>query len=1174
MAWDSIPAGPMRQRARSWPPPSWLNGASDPSDIQDHESEVLFDACRFPRPTGDLLDWVTGEEAWQSAETADGRRVRVVGEAGALKRLFELPLQAAGEALCLHRIGDCLVVLDSAHLDDDREEQEQVGFGHAGGNGGSSPRYSPRGSLPRCQILVDGDMVRVFPSIETAEPVGVDAPPATTSPAVACCEWRVKDGISLLAVTPHSISSGDCGLADLNWNSQLRLLASPAAVQGLVDFHSDTGVLVVPQDVAKHRPSLPAYHRRVTEDRTAILVVPLSAPIETQTLVDSWLSCCLHGSPSLLCFFVDSKGVCRGCEFVLAADIPSLPKIAEAYRNRGRGSLTSGDSCSAAQTRDGATHAKEAVPDQRLPGESVPFEPRALRESSHALLESLIDRCDKDGGHFLLVPGPFGPRLLVPGSQDSSPDEDAAADDDNLLPFRKPLALKLPPAPLQLFPDADTSQVEVTEAQTGDKEQEEEAFGMSDRLRRSYVTQALLMYHAAVRLSQPLQGAATKRGDGIELKDVPSGSRWTAKSCRNPLRVRKMLLRAVRALRCASYGQPRSPKGPLSHQRYHLLLASASEFLADTFLAEETYGDDHLDLSRYLTALHHLQRSSRHIAEYAGSLTASSSENSNFVRSLKQLEQRVSAKAVNARLCMARLRQKLPWRQCSDAGFGCLGQALKELDAAEALVTLAPRLGPQRSIGAYESSLLASNSKWKADLLHELAGLALPFAAPGAELDVSVIEYLEAQQRETDDAVQPLPMQCERWLQSTVSLSLRGIHQLASVPSEIGTELQMQAKALLAQAYGKLGRLYASTGRFTKAMTHAKQGIELFNATQDRLQAAKLQLWLCRLQLRMAVPQAAPSGQSACAGILEDPALLSGLSAAGAAEDTACAQVVQLLQKALSALEGQEGESFSVFTEGQVLLGRVLLRQGLVCLARAPTPSLRAACRLMEDAAFVGTLELLQEKSSSEVAMGSDTGGPAEVSKSAAERLLQAASTFRAAGARDLCGIAHACLAAVYFCNRSEARASKLALTHCQHAREELVESRHSLEITVKLIEAKVSRHATTKGCPAWVGDARSAMALCEAALARRRSSSAATVEEVAVDAEDAGSLQLTAYLRQELSDALLHLLKSYDRQDDLARELKPLYCALLTAWHAEAGLTEALGAVAAHARKLLERAP
>ncbi|CAE8617969.1 unnamed protein product, partial [Polarella glacialis] len=989
--------GTARVRAQSWSPASLTSGLEvAPGSNEADDSQVLFDACRFPRPQGDLLDCVIGEEPWERVETSEGHPVRVVGPAGALKRLFSLPLQAAGEALCIHRIGDCLVVLDSAAHDLDDSDDEDPSSMHGRSTAPAAATYSPRTTTTRysprttaaarCQIRVDGEMVRIYPRIETAEPVDVKAPKAATVPTVACCEWRVREGITLLAVTPiSSISSGDCGLADLRRSSQLRLMDVPSSFRVKGNLLADCiagGDLVVAHEVAKSRPSLPEFHRRVTEDRTAVLVVPLSTPIESQMLVDAWLSCCLNGSPALLCFFVDSLGICKGCQFVPAADIPDLEKIADAYRSsalRSLGNESAGGEASAAA-----------------------FDPRALREASHVLLESLIDRCDRDGDHFLVVPGPLGPKLLRAAFNDYV--DDGASDDDVMLnPAGGSLALGWRPESVDLLagasaadlrPPSPSKEVPSSGAESG-------ASG-GDRARRAYVTQALLMYHAAVRLAKPHESTANsadRAEGGDRLKGVPTGSRWTAKSCRDPLRVRQMMFRAVRALRAASFGTleaniEATRASPLSQRRFHLLLASAFEFLADSFLAEDTHGDADLDVSRNLTAARHLKESLRNLAEYAHSFPASHADGI-FARSVRQLEERLLAKAVNVRLCLARLRQRQPWRSGCDPSFRAIGQALRELDAAEEIVAKPARLTqPERAAGAYECSLLASICKWKAELLHDLAVLTLPCAVPGCELESQLREYLEAMQLETNESLQPLPMQCERWLQSTVSLSLRGLHQLASVPPEVATELLLQAKALLARAYGDLGHLYASTGRFTKAMTHAKQGIELFGATKDKLQAAQLQLWLCRLQLRMAVPQAAPLGRTAFVNILEDPALLCGLSAASPSEDSTCAQVVLTLQKALSALESDDNMEQGVFMKGQVLLGRVFLRQGLVRLARSKKPAFFAASRLCkEDGAIASALELLQVVATLSEApppeIGAEGSGPEEAPKDAVERLLQ-----------------------------------------------------------------------------------------------------------------------------------------------------------------------------------------
>ncbi|CAK9027214.1 unnamed protein product [Durusdinium trenchii] len=1076
---------------------------------EDDESEVLFDACRFPRPTGDLLDHIIGEEPWQNAETCDGQKIRIIGEAVALKRLFELPLQAAGEALCLHRIGDCLVVMQAPSSLDETEDLELLGC-----------QGSPRVRAPGCQVRIDGDMVRIFPVLETAEPVQTEMPTAT-SPTAACCEWRVREGMSLMALVPRQMSSGDSGLADLSRSSQLRLLDAPSwptTVNTLLTFDSVAGSLVLPHEIAKSRPSLPEYHRKVTEDKAAVLVVPLNSPLETRTLIDSWLSCCLYGSPSLLCFFVDADGICRGCRFVLAADIPYLEDIAKAYKTNEQKCL------------------REASP---------AFDPRSLRESSHSLLETLTRRCDQDGGHFLLLPSPIGPRLVRTASY-----TDDLSEDENEAPAHCGLRT-LPSPETQCF-------------QPKPQESNSEPGG-APRMRAALVTQGLLMYHAAVRLAQ----VYPEQSKSMDLKRVPVGARWTAKSCCHPLRVRQMMLRSVRALWSASHLKDLPVPLP---RRFQLLLSSAHEFLADSFFAEEVHGDSKLDIARNRAALSHLQKSKKELAEYARS--GPSSPESKFARSIEALEERINAKAVNAHMCLARLYQLQPWQDQST--WRNLGLAMKELDAAEELVAKPNRVTQvQRAAGPYECSLLASISKWKADHLHELATLVLPSVAPGLELEEDVRDYLEAQQRESDESLQALPTQCERWLQSTVSLCLRALHQLAAVPNEVASELQVQARFLLARAYSKLGHLYASTGRFTKAMTHAKQGIELFNATKDKLEAARLQLWLCRLQLRMALPQAPSSSLAECFGLIKDGDLLCGIQAASTAESTALRQVVQQLQKSLNALDPEVAEERRVQADGQALLGRVILRQALVKLAKAPAPFNTCSRLCEEEGSLFSALELLQIPEASNSFEGSD------VSKEAVEHLHQAISCFRSAES-SLCGLVHTCLAYAYFCGRADPRIHRLSLTHCQHALEQMQDQESQVVVATRLLEAKVTRHTLRSGqkgqSQSWAGDAKAASILCNVALMRFKSIPAlqpmtrgdgaetgcpvglgeCTPERMRTalltSGDESGEvIQLMAYLRQELSSILLRLLK-VDLEECLMRELKTLYCSLLTAWHAEAG--------------------
>ncbi|CAE7643332.1 UBE3A [Symbiodinium pilosum] len=457
-----------------------------------------------------------------------------------------------------------------------------------------------------------------------------------------------------------------------------------------------------------------------------------------------------------------------------------------------------------------------------------------------------------------------------------------------------------------------------------------------------------------------------------------------------------------------------------------------------------------------------------------------------------------------------------------------------------------------------------------------------------------------AQVASMNESMQPPATQCERWLQSAVSLCLRSLHQLAAVPQEVASELQLQARALLARAYSMLGRLYASTGRFTKAMTHAKQGIELFNATKDKLEAAKLQIWLCRLQLRMAVPQAASATRSTdCLFLDKDPSLLGGLSASAPAEETALQQVVQQLQKALGALDSSAALESQAHSEGQVLLGKVLLRQALVRLAVAKAP-LNTCSRLVEEESIlVSALDLLQVPDA-KMAQSPTDGG-----KQVVERLHQAATCFRSAEAPVPCCSVHACLAFVYFCTAgADSRLQKLAVTHCQHALDQwasapIDERVEAVGVALKLLEAKAARRTSQKGRPAWTGDAKAASLLCEVAVSRlaspehpetpcRGGESPTQAGEPAAGGapqqsrdeqvrnallstgEDQGA-SLMSYLRQELSTVLLRLLKACD-QEDFGRDLKAAYCSLLTAWHEASGQVEALNAVAAHTRRVLGR--
>ena len=227
-----------------------------------------------------------------------------------MKRLFTLPLQGSkGEALCLHRVGNCLVVLDAAE-----ERSADVGVLHAGAVAAAT--YPPRTSALRCQVQVEGDMVRMYPRTETAEPMGVAPPPSAAAPAAACCEWRVREGLSLVAVVPRTLDPKGGSEGDPKSGSG-----------GILDFRPSSQWMDRYGRLDLTGPSL--YQRHASEHVTTL--VTLGDEVETEKLIDAWLSCSLIGSPSLLCFFADSAGLCRGCRLVAASEIPSLNDIARAF---------------------------------------------------------------------------------------------------------------------------------------------------------------------------------------------------------------------------------------------------------------------------------------------------------------------------------------------------------------------------------------------------------------------------------------------------------------------------------------------------------------------------------------------------------------------------------------------------------------------------------------------------------------------------------------------------------------------------------------------------------------------------------------------------------------------------------------------------------------------------
>merc|ERR1712226_1455602 len=137
----------------------------------------------------------------------------------------------------------------------------------------------------------------------------------------------------------------------------------------------------------------------------------------------------------------------------------------------------------------------------------------------------------------------------------------------------------------------------------------------------------------------------------------------------------------------------------------------------------------------------------------------------------------------------------------------------------------------------------------------------------------------------------------------------------------------------------------------------------------------------------MALPKTAARESGAAGDGLEDSALLQGLSAASSAEEAVCTQVVASLQNAVKHLDAEDSAELAVQCEGQTLLGSVLLRRGLVRLARAAP--FCAACQLCAegDGALSGAAELIQAAEQSGI----------DAVRESVELLQQASSYFKEA---------------------------------------------------------------------------------------------------------------------------------------------------------------------------------
>eukprot|EP00397_Hematodinium_sp_SG-2012_P015150 GEMP01015423.1.p1 GENE.GEMP01015423.1~~GEMP01015423.1.p1 ORF type:complete len:772 (+),score=172.62 GEMP01015423.1:169-2484(+) len=276
-----------------------------------------------------------------------------------------------------------------------------------------------------------------------------------------------------------------------------------------------------------------------------------------------------------------------------------------------------------------------------------------------------------------------------------------------------------------------------------------------------------------------------KRMHPDAAREVPQGVRWTALSMGSPFRVRHYMAKAMKA----------------APEHFHLLRASALEFTADSYLAlpGEAVAEKEESLLEVIRCL----------SESLAILLPDDDE--------PRLRQRLISKSVNARVMLAKSYQR--------ASPPRLGEAIKQIDAALAIET--------------NTLLCASFSHLKAVLLGEFV---LQYQDPGCDRD-----YMLAQASLAELDTPAPKLDPERWLYTSVTLCLKAVRLAESHP--LAQSVIAEAKATVSLSYMALGKLYASSGRYTKCHILARQGIELFSATGDWEQALKLQMWQGNVRL-------------------------------------------------------------------------------------------------------------------------------------------------------------------------------------------------------------------------------------------------------------------------------------------------------------------------------------
>jgi len=651
-------------------------------------------------------------------------------------------------------------------------------------------------------------------------------------------------------------------------------------------------------------------------------------------------------------------------------------------------------------------------------------------------------------------------------------------------------------------------------------------------------TKAMVFYHAAVSLVNASREEDCAESPGAE-KAIPAGAlQLGTGGCRKTrMRVRRLLMLSIHALLALK------PLAPRWRERFALTTASACEFLADTFLAQRDavdgvipVGDIHqAERERLFTALRYLFKCQSYLEECVEAVP--------FLRTastVSRFQGRVARKTAALHQSLCKLAESTPAPAPAPEGTKCLGAALYHLHASLMAVQALPDDGQF-------SLFLSSLYHWMAALHAELAKLA---KLPGAEDYFATQKSLYANGLDGNSnprtvyelgscAMTELLPNVEAHLNFSISLSLRCLRRLGELHSKETDEKKQsvwrQSLDLISRTYFELVAHFGASGRFTKALTTCNVGLQLFKASDDPLNEAKLLLWTVRLKLRgnntwswcpwsplpnasdeeplEALPQFQMTVYEQCVAHLKD--------------------VVQLLSTPKEVANATPEDLASLKAVAGRRLGYVQVRLAMSRLQAGQLPAARLQGFISEGACIEAAVALWK----------SDGYMPSEDEKPAMELILRALEVFdRDPDCAGLCGAVNLFATAVYTSRAlakapAEARIEvKLAERHSDRALASASGS-HPRTFAARVVKACLARHLR-RGPEA-------ARELCRAALALP-----ATVGEEAWN-----------FLRAELMNLLLRLLKDRKSAEE-KHEIKDRTNSLLKAWDMGEERTARLGDV------------